>query len=252
MTAGPRIDSYQWSGGREAMLRFGPADGPVVVAALPLLEEANRTRAFVVTILRSLAERGIGSVLPDLPGTGESLIATEHMRLANLRAAFAAAARGSGGRVFGLAVRSGALLDGEAELCGRWHLSPQTSDDLLREWRRVAGSAFTGERVEIAGNLLSRDFLDDLASLPDHPREDRGPGSAHSEGSTPSPTPSQLNPGLRGGGGVRIVRFHNDPRPADLQVDGAPLWRRAEPDNDPKLAQLLAADIADWIATCGG
>ncbi len=39
------------------MLRFGPADGLVVVAALPLFEEANRTRAFMVTILRALAER---------------------------------------------------------------------------------------------------------------------------------------------------------------------------------------------------
>ena len=53
----PRIDSYAWSGGREAMLRWGPDGGPVVIAALPLLEEANRTRAFVVTILRALAKR---------------------------------------------------------------------------------------------------------------------------------------------------------------------------------------------------
>ena len=31
------------------MIRFGPDTGPVVVAALPLFEEANRTRAFMVT-----------------------------------------------------------------------------------------------------------------------------------------------------------------------------------------------------------
>lgn len=41
------------------MLRFGPAAGPVVVVALPLFEEANRTRAFAVAILRALAERGV-------------------------------------------------------------------------------------------------------------------------------------------------------------------------------------------------
>ncbi|RYD50253.1 MAG: hypothetical protein EOP60_12200, partial [Sphingomonadales bacterium] len=59
------IDHYDWAGGREAMLRFGPATGPVVIAALPLFEEANRTRTFVVTLLRALAERGIAGALPD-------------------------------------------------------------------------------------------------------------------------------------------------------------------------------------------
>ncbi len=68
------IDHYDWPGGREAMLRFGPTNGPVMIVAPPLFEEANRTRAFVVTILRALAERGIASALPDLPGTGESLL----------------------------------------------------------------------------------------------------------------------------------------------------------------------------------
>ncbi|MEG8052367.1 hypothetical protein QP185_02180 [Sphingomonas aerolata] len=53
------------------MLRFGPDAGPRVIAVLPLFEEANRTRAFLVETLRALAGRGIGSILPDLPGTGE-------------------------------------------------------------------------------------------------------------------------------------------------------------------------------------
>jgi hypothetical protein len=41
MTAGLRIDRYRWSGGEEAVLRFGPDDGPVVVVTAPLFEEAN-------------------------------------------------------------------------------------------------------------------------------------------------------------------------------------------------------------------
>ncbi|HEU0043598.1 hypothetical protein [Sphingomonas sp.] len=250
MSAGPRIDSYQWSGGREAMLRFGPESGPMVVAALPLLEEANRTRAFVVTILRLLAEEGIGGVLPDLPGTGESLVPTERMRLPDLRAAFAAAAHAAGEGVFGVAVRSGALLDADADLLGRWCLSPQSGKELLREWRRVAGRALDAELVEIGGNLLSYPLVEDFAGI--HPREGRGPGSAHSEGSTPSPIPSQLAPGPRRLGTTRVVRFSSDPRDADLKVDGSPLWRRGEPENDFPLAQALAADIARWIATCGG
>lgn len=225
MDAGPRIDAYEWRGGREAMLRWGPEDGPVVIAALPLLEEANRCRAFVVTILRSLAEHGVGGVLPDMPGTGESAVATDRMRLPELREAFAAAASVCGDRTYGLAVRSGALLDEAAGLSGRWQLSPQSLDDLLREWRRVAGGALAGERVEIAGNLVSRDMLEDLAAEQSHPGEGRG-------------------------GKVRAVRYSSDPRPADLKCAGAPLWRGSEPGNDVSLARQLAADIADWVATC--
>src|SRR3546814_21095544 len=66
------IGRYDWAGGTEAMLRFGPDTGPVVVLALTLFEEANRTRAFAVPMLRALAERGVASVLPALPGQGES------------------------------------------------------------------------------------------------------------------------------------------------------------------------------------
>jgi hypothetical protein len=46
---GLRFDTYDWTGGREAMLRFGPDTGPIVIAALPLFEEVNRTRQFTCT-----------------------------------------------------------------------------------------------------------------------------------------------------------------------------------------------------------
>ena len=51
---------------------------------------------------------------------------------------------------------------------------------------------------------------------------------------------------------LRTVRLDTDPKPADRHVPGTPLWRRAEPDNDPALAAILADDIADWIAACEG
>src|SRR4051812_44244910 len=77
------IDHYDWAGGREAMLRFGPDTGPVVIAAMPLFEEANRTRTFIVSILRMLAGHGIATALPDLPGAGESLTETEYASVRN-------------------------------------------------------------------------------------------------------------------------------------------------------------------------
>ena len=85
------IDRYDWPGGSEALWRFGPAAGPVVLLLLPPFEEANRTRTFAVGLLRALAARDIGAMLPDLPGQGDSLLPTEAVTLADWRSAVAAA-----------------------------------------------------------------------------------------------------------------------------------------------------------------
>lgn len=208
------IDHYDWPGGREAMLRFGPDNGPVVVAALPLFEEANRTRAFMVTILRALAERGIAGVLPDLPGQGESLLPTEQATLIDLRKGFAGACARFG-KTYALAIRSGALLDTLAPVAARWHLVPTLGAELVRELGKMRAPH---ARNNYAGNTLSADLLAEL--------EDAVPATA------------------------RVVRFEGDARNADIKLPGVPLWRRAEPDNDPALAVLLADDIAAWVRAC--
>ncbi|MEO8374299.1 MAG: hypothetical protein ABI471_03685 [Sphingomonas bacterium] len=234
------IDHYDWAGGREAMLRFGPDTGPVVIAAMPLFEEANRTRAFIVTILRALAAQGIASALPDLPGTGESLIETEHASLNAWIAAFSSAAEyfDPGSRpVHAIAVRGGALVDATAPVASRWHFAPVAGEGLVRDLlrARLAAAKESGEAlgaetiappgplIELAGNRLSRTLVEELGH------------------SIPS-----------GGSPLRIVRLDTDTQPADRHVAGAPLWRRSEPGNDPDLARLLADDIAAWVATCAG
>lgn len=222
------------------MLRFGPDGGPLVVAVLPLFEEANRTRAFVVAILRALAERGIGSVLPDLPGQGESSVPTADMRLADLRAAFAAVPG-----THAVAIRSGALL---VDARPTWILTPHDGPALVRELTRIAGGPLEGERSEVAGNMVSRAMLQDFASAP-HPGEGRDPAVISDERHFAVPNAPKLGSGLRRGGS-RVVRLASDPRAADRHVAGEPLWRRAEPDNDRVLAQTLAVDIAEWVATC--
>lgn len=232
------ISHYDWSGGREAMLRFGPDTGPVVIAAMPLFEEANRTRAFMVTILRALADRGIASVLPDLPGSGDSLIQTEQISLSDWQSAFVSAVQSlrSGDRTIHiLAIRGGAVIDGQAEVTSRYHFAPTPGANLVREMIRTRlaaakedGEAFDpqaiappGPPVELAGNHLDRQMIADLSA------------------SVPSTT-----------GLIRTVRLETDAQPADRKIAAAPLWRRAEPDNDPELAELLADDIAAWIAQC--
>ena len=224
-------NSYDWAGGREAMIRFGPAAGPVVVLALPLFDEANRTRTFAVGLLRKLADRGVGGVLPDLPGQNDSPVATEHAMLAGWRAAFAAAATGR--PVHSVTMRGGSLVDHNAPVVSRWQLAPAKGEALIRELFRTA--QVTGEPVEIdldawsdeggpvtiAGNRISRPLLRDLNAA-DCVRD----------------------------GAVRVVRLDSDPAVADYKVEGAPLWRRSEPGDDAALATLLADDIAAWIARC--
>lgn len=237
------IDRYDWDGGQEAMLRFGPDTGPVMVAALPLLEEANRTRSFVVGLLRALASRGIASVLPDIPGQGESLLPTGTLTILRMAEALQAVTdrfHAEGRRTYALGVRSGALLDYCALHDGRWHLSPVDGHQVLRDLHRtwLAGhdrpphardltAMMVGDDdpAEIAGNLLTSDFLSSLSAA------------------TPFDQP---------GSPRRVVRLASDPRPADRTIDAAPLWRRSEPGDDPVLAAVLADDIADWLRVCEG
>ncbi|GAA3248546.1 hypothetical protein GCM10020258_01890 [Sphingomonas yabuuchiae] len=161
------IDYYDWPGGREAMVRFGPAQGPVVLVALPFWEEANRTRSVAVAMLRRLADHGIGGALPDWPGTGESLIPTENASILQWRDAHQAAAEALGDRpCYAVSIRGGALVDGFALLAGRWHLTPMTGEAVLRDVIRVRAAAglrgdehgvFGAESpVRVAGNRVSR------------------------------------------------------------------------------------------------
>ena len=232
----PRIDHYDWSGGREALLRFGPDTGPVVILALPLFEEANRTRTFAVGLLRRLAERGIAGLLPDVPGQGESVVPLAGLsvpRMAEALTALTHRCLANDRRAYAVGIRSGALLDTLAPCSGRWHLAPQDGDSLLRDLHRTWRAAGNdGDReammhgadaVEVAGNVLSPDLLASLAAA------------------TPFDQPGTPR---------RVVRLSSDPAPADRHIDAAPLWRRVEPGDDPALADLLADDIAAWIAAC--
>jgi hypothetical protein len=220
-----RIDHYDLpGGGREAMLRFGPDIGPVVVVAMPLFEEANRVRAFAVTICRALAARGVASALPDLPGQGESLAPLADCGLERICEGIEFAARALADRtIYAVGIRSGVLLDRLPILNGRWHFAPQDGADLVHELMRMKQLAKAASDT-IAGNAISPGLIGDLGSAVPWTEAD--------------------------GGHVRTVRLDTDAKPADCRVPGMPLWRRAEPGNDPALAETLADDIADWIVAC--
>lgn len=220
---------YDWSGGREALVRFGPADAPVVALAIAPFEEANRTRTFAVGMLRQLADRGIASILPDLPGTGESLLPTEAASVAEWRAAFAAAARGAD---YSITIRAGALVDADAPVKGRWRFAPQDGASLVRELVRTR---IANAREE--GTVFDASIIDD-----------DGPPIPIAGNTLPRPFLRELRAAVPGGTGpIRTVRLDSDWVDADLKVSGTPLWRRAEPGNEETLAIVLADDIAQWI-----
>lgn len=214
-TPAMRIDHYEWPGGREAMLRFGPPGAPTVIAALPFFEEGNRTRAAMVDVLRRLAVHGIAGALPDLPGTGESLTDIADASLSAWRSAFAAACAHVGDPVHICAWRSGVLVDDEAAAVSRWYLAPQSGEALTRELSRLR---HLSGGMDVAGNAISDDLIAALAIA--------------------EPTTT---------GRVRVARLTGDAKPADCLLPGRPLWRGSEPETDAALQQAVADDIAAWI-----
>lgn len=227
------IEQYDWAGGREAMLRFGPSDGPLVVLAMPLFGESNRTRAFAVALLRALGDHGIGGLLPDLPGTGESLIALEDISASDWVEAFSSVT--NDGNCHVAALRGGCLIAGNVPAASRWYFAPVTGQSLVRDLvraRQVAdreeGRSFDtaeldedGAPIELAGNRIPRALLHALYEA----------------------EPDEMPP-------CRTVRLQGDAHPADRLVAGTPLWRRSEPDTDAPLAALLAEDLAQWVRQC--
>jgi hypothetical protein len=217
MTArAPRIQHY---GDGETMLAFGPASGPQLLVLQPLFEEMNRTRALIVSVCRSLADRGFGCWMPDLPGTGESLRGLATLTWQDWHGAVPQAAAATGMSIAGtIAFRGGALLD-DGVAARRWHLAPTSGRSLLSDLRRSALASGSDPKTP-AGYVLSPDLAELLAAAD-----------------------------VTADASARTVRLVSDDRPADLRVEGVPVWRRPEPQQDLALAARLAQDIAVWATT---
>lgn len=217
----------------------GPSDGAQVLVVPPLFEEMNRTRTLLAGVGRRLTQRGIGSWLPDLPGSGDHELPLTAVRLATWRSSVDALAQviaaTNGSTVHLFAIRGGALLAGSAAAT-RYLLAPvESGERLLRELMRARLSAdqergrpsgmaalearLKQETVELAGYPITPALAADLrsATLLDAPRTRRV--------------------ALDGGSGDRLF-------------DGPPLWRQAEPVAAPDLAREIGDDLADWIESC--
>ena len=212
-----RFESYRTATGSESMIAFGPAEAPQVVLVESILEERNFLRRTAVGIARILAEKGIGCVIPDLPGTGESLLSIEQVRLVAWRAAVADAtaqvAARSGRTPVVAALRAGAILDDAVTAAaGWWRYAPASGMDLLRPMRRAEKLA-GGDGETLAGYRLDPALVADL--------EQAAP-------IVPAGACQIAQPGF----------------------SGTPLWRRAEPAEEPQLTAELAEDLLSCVASC--
>lgn len=175
-----------------------PATGSTAqpVAALfapPFAEEMNRTRRLMSLAGQRLAARGIASLLPDLPGTGDSPLPFRDATWEGWRAALAACAahlaeQGFGVRLVG--IRLGGLLAADALAqdqglaAERLVLVDPVEDGRLhmRHWLRIRSAASleigpritlsylqsrldSGEAVETAGYELGPALVNHISTL---------------------------------------------------------------------------------------
>jgi hypothetical protein len=197
----------------------------------PLFDEMNRMRRVLVSAMRDLAGRGVGSVLIDLPGCNESLAKLKEQSLIGWRGAVADCAAQLGVTHIA-AFRGGALVDDGPAHLPHWRLAPAKGSSILKTMIRTriagekeAGNALTeaqlmaqaeGAPIELGGNLLGPAMVAQLASA------------------EPKPLPSLTE------------------RKLGEDIIGSPLWLRAEPQDDPAFAAAIAADLDQWSTSCGG
>ena len=221
---------YRWRGGTEQYLQYGAGCSVTLLVLPALFEEANRMRRFTVSVMRALAEAKIGTILPDLPGTGESLVDISDVAFDDWRDAVASAAAISGTRVLTLAIRGGALLDGIAD--AGWRLAPDRGERLLRDMVRATA----------LGREISADQLD---------REARTKATRLA-GNTIAPSLyCNLHAAVPASGAYRIARLDDDSADCDVRLTGQKLWRAAEPGDDEQLTTAAAADVVAWVQSCG-
>jgi len=220
--------------GSEFCLRLGPADGRVrVMFVPPLFEEANRMRRTLVMAMRALAANDIASLLPDLPGQNDSMIATADVTLAQWRRAVAENVAAEGAPVIIASVRSGALIDDTAVAAGWWRLAPVSGASLVRTMLRARVASDRERGVESNADGL----LAEARNAPLLLAGNRLCPAMIAQLQVAQPAPCAPLRTVTLGGGTD-------------QIDGSPLWLRAEPGEDAVLASAIAADITNWAATC--
>lgn len=230
MTLRQDYRTYQYAGQDEYALCFA-ADAPRRILVIPpMFDEMNRVRRMLVQAMRDLGERGVGTMLIDLPGCNESAAPLEAQSLSTWRDAVAAAAAALRATHV-MAVRGGALVDDGVAPLPHWRLAPAKGASLLKMMIRTR---IAGDRE--AGRIFSEADL--LSAAQSAPIELAG---------------NLLGPAMVAQLGKAIAVNLPDciVRTPGLDIEGTPLWLRAEPQDDAAMSAAIAADVESWSARCG-
>lgn len=236
MSSTLELSSFPFRDHEELCLRAGHDCEYQILLIPPLFDEMNRTRQVLVDVMRRLEERGIGSFLPDLPGTNESLFPRPEAKLSIWREALGNCRNAIGSNAFVAGFRGGCLIDDLAPDMPHWRLSPVDGKRLLRTMMRTRIASEKEAGITTTLNDLSAQAADETLNLA---------GNAIS----PQMFTELQNATTASLASVRQVRLNSDPKPADGRIAGSALWLRAEPDSDPELAEAISRDIAEWIRT---
>lgn len=210
-------------GSTELVVAHGPADAAQRVLVLPAwFDEANKTRHFTQAVMRHLADAGVPSMLPDLPGCNESLAPFESQSLATWRDAAQTAAEQLGATHV-LAMRAAVAI---APSLPGWAYAAVPGRSVLRGMLRARVlSAREAGRQESSEALLASGLANGLDLV------------GYRLG-------AQMVADLAGG---ELPESSLLAIP-QAEIGGPGLWLRAEPDHDPAQAERLAALIARRLA----
>jgi hypothetical protein len=224
----PTFLTYDFGGQSEFCLCFGERHAArTIIIIPPLFDEMNRTRRMLVEVMRTLAGRGICSLLPDLPGFNESLANISKQTVGTWRQALEEAAVQLNPTHI-VSLRGGTLIDDVADR-PILRLAPVKGASLLKTMLRsrlladkeaginstIEGLMASAESgfLELSGYNLSDEMLQSI--------QDAAPSTS--------------------------CQFQEI---ALADIDGTPLWLRAEPQDDARMSAAFADKLDVWSATC--
>lgn len=233
MTPAPAFVSYEFADRKELCLSLAAQSSRRVMLVPPLFDEMNRMRKMLVDVMRALETLEVGSIMPDLPGTNESLVPLGLVTLTDWQKAVETCAQ-QHDISHVASFRGSAVTVTNLRQADHWIFSPVKGATILRTMlrTRVAADKESGQAtslaeltaqagsgpIELAGNILGSRLFTELnaAEIPDFINQ-------------------------------RVVRLESDNKPGDGQIPGSALWLRAEPDDDPAMSSAIARDIASWL-----
>ena len=198
-----------------------------ILVLAPLFDEHNKMRHQLVEVMQRLDQAGLDSILPDLPGSNESLEPLQDQSLGSWRTAIEAAAK-HWRATHVLAVRGGGLL-APGGYPG-WLYGAVAGKQLLRSMIRARTIAAREQGREESSEALL--------------------GTGRTQG-------LELAGWSLGPQMVRDLEESQKPAPETLSLiehaalGGTPLWLRAEPDSDAEQADALAGQLTASLGIAG-